>query len=345
MQLSIAHMKVKSETRLKPTLQTLPLEIKNEIFSHLLLGEKIKTLPCGRPPIAKYNWHTSILRVNKALGNEAKACLYSHNTFAIIRSDTTRLLKRIIECSLLPVVSYDPGKFKHHSLEVQLQYTDFVVPDCVQCPSSPGSDPRLVLLLQQDLRILCDQLALMQHSARSSSIFILSPPETKPTKMWSHFYPCKRYIVIEVRKNPLDPQLKAAEKKKKHEKLLKPFAVIRSHSQDVKIVGDVNQSLVDRTIQAMRPRIVWADAIAWDLHDRLRKEKARLDEILKRHPQAGASLYHAYHQLALFGGSGFLFQKPDDRTSIAEVTLPTETQAIKKSWLLGLLYELINERT
>ncbi|KAH0276070.1 hypothetical protein KCU91_g4111, partial [Aureobasidium melanogenum] len=70
----------------KLTLEALPPEIKNEIFSYLLLGAKVKYSTNGSWPGHKYRFDTTIMRVNKQLSQDAKTYLRGQNDFALISS-------------------------------------------------------------------------------------------------------------------------------------------------------------------------------------------------------------------------------------------------------------------
>jgi hypothetical protein len=45
-----------------PTLDALPTEVKNEIFSHSLLAKNVKYSTKGREPGHRYKFETSIMR-------------------------------------------------------------------------------------------------------------------------------------------------------------------------------------------------------------------------------------------------------------------------------------------
>jgi hypothetical protein len=49
------------------TLDTLPTEVKNEIFSHFLLAKNVKYSTKGKEPGYKYKFNTAIMLVNKRL--------------------------------------------------------------------------------------------------------------------------------------------------------------------------------------------------------------------------------------------------------------------------------------
>jgi hypothetical protein len=55
----------------KLTLETLPPEIKNEIFSHLLLAAKVKYSTNGLWPGHKYKFDAALMRVSKQMKMDA----------------------------------------------------------------------------------------------------------------------------------------------------------------------------------------------------------------------------------------------------------------------------------
>jgi hypothetical protein len=78
-------------TRQKPNLASMPIEIKNEISSHLLLAENVEYFKPGIIPGYAYNFHTNIMRTNKQFNKEANDYLRAHNNFALIHIKYSRL--------------------------------------------------------------------------------------------------------------------------------------------------------------------------------------------------------------------------------------------------------------
>lgn len=102
------------------------MEIKNEIFSYLLKGSNVKSEhPKVNRQEVDFAWETSILRVNKNIGEQAKAYLYSCNTFVYIEYFWTGFLEMPFNAGI-PVVAELDHKlheltFNHHSMHLYLQ--------------------------------------------------------------------------------------------------------------------------------------------------------------------------------------------------------------------------------
>lgn len=65
------------------TLETLPLELKYNIFSYLLLGKNVRDH--SNAPYQMFRFDVSLLRVNKKLGKKALEYFRSSNTFVLIK--------------------------------------------------------------------------------------------------------------------------------------------------------------------------------------------------------------------------------------------------------------------
>ena len=124
----------------------------------------------------------------------------------------------------------------------------------------------------------------------------------------------------------------------RQEKLLAPFTKLTSRAQKVCIQGHVDPDITARRAERMTPRVVWAEAAAWDLIDLVRAEKRRLDEVLiQGNSYLMERLEIAYSSLGDIVARNTLFSKWDDRAPSADRALPTDSDAIPKYWQLGLV--------
>lgn len=70
-----------------PSLEGVPPEVKNEIFSYILLGSDAPGAGHRHRKVVKRQFDISLLLVNKGLGAEAAAFLYRRNNFVLIKHE------------------------------------------------------------------------------------------------------------------------------------------------------------------------------------------------------------------------------------------------------------------
>jgi len=127
---------VKTKHDMKHTLETMPLDIKHEIFSHLLLGTSLEGASSGEPPFGRYSWQTAILRAHKRTHLESKEYLYIKNTLVTVASPDPRTLGRLINDDWPPVASRKAGTFKHRRLPVMINHSGMSWSSHEECPST-----------------------------------------------------------------------------------------------------------------------------------------------------------------------------------------------------------------
>jgi hypothetical protein len=169
--------------RAKLTLETLPPEIKNEIFSHLLLGAKVKYSTNGEWPGNKFKFHTTIMRVSKQMKEDATAYLHSQNEFALISSKFFAFA--IDRRRFLPVVATGKAArtLKSPAIEATITHVGGTV--CVCCnPQKHKEKDRVThaLFLVADLEHLMRELCLTYHMWPSNPIYIMSDVGVSPVE-------------------------------------------------------------------------------------------------------------------------------------------------------------------
>ncbi|KAH0285902.1 hypothetical protein M436DRAFT_79093 [Aureobasidium namibiae CBS 147.97] len=154
--------------RVKPALTTLPIEIKNEIFSHLLLGEKVKYFEPGTVLGYAYAFQMKIARTNKQLYKEANGYLRTHNDFALVHLKYPRLVR-----NLSPHVAVGNGaeSFKDPAIEAtveDLEPKDIYIINHRHKDFHKGGEAltQHVIFLAQDLSHFCRYLQLDIHTQK-----------------------------------------------------------------------------------------------------------------------------------------------------------------------------------
>ncbi|KAG9567352.1 hypothetical protein KCU71_g3808, partial [Aureobasidium melanogenum] len=301
------------------TLDTLPTEIKNEIFSHLLLGKNVKYSTKGKQPGHRYKFDTSIMLVNKRLNQDASVYVRSHNEFVLIH--TKWFAFEIDQGRFLPYVAVGNAakNFKCPAVEATIKHQS------TKCGCTPGSDcsvrhqrvPEKVtraLLMVEDLDVFIRHLKLVYHIWPTLPIYVHSAPGDSPVE-WSAS-PAQTHIdfVWKINK-PFYQDLTQAELRQRQIRLLDPISKLVNHGQNVKILG-AEHDLVSSTVRAMTPRLLSLDAVGWDLYHLIKAEKQYLDQIPNHQTPKQLELTHAYQYIAALG---WLFPDNNESSSTAFV--------------------------
>ncbi|KAH0276458.1 hypothetical protein KCU91_g3846, partial [Aureobasidium melanogenum] len=267
----------------KLTLETLPPEIKNEIFSHLLLGAKVKYSTNGSWPGYKYKFDTTIMRVNKQLNQDAKTYLHGQNDFALISSKFFAF--EIDRKRFLPTVATAKAarSFKGPSIEATITHVE--TPLCVCCNPQKHKDKDRAthaLFLVADLEHLIRELRLTFHMWPSKPIYVISETFVSPV------HPSPRQ------------DLTVAERRARQTRLLASLKFPTSSGKKVSVVG-VDKDTARQVTEQHMPRILSIDAVGWDLYHLLKAQKKHLDTILSQGSPSLANLIHSYTDLACAG--------------------------------------------
>lgn len=163
-----------------PTLTTLPIDVKHEIFSYLLLGKNVRYPTGGHAPGHSYTFHVSIMRANKEFYKETYDYLRSHNEFALAHFKYPRLLSGFAPYI---AVGNKVKNFREPAIEITIE-------DLEPKAQWPDPDPlferpsdrvyvQRVLFLAQDLPHFTRQMQLEIHVWPSSQIYVHPPGESR----------------------------------------------------------------------------------------------------------------------------------------------------------------------
>lgn len=139
----------------------LPQELKDEIWSYLLDGQKLQRTPPGgrqsdphrcelthkwRPA---YKFRTNILAVNKTIGGNASKFLIKRNTFVTIRYDCGAL-STCLEHLQIPLVAWkNLPNFQNHAFELNIDWRADLLE--VDNGTFYSSSPCGLLVLEKDM--------------------------------------------------------------------------------------------------------------------------------------------------------------------------------------------------
>ncbi|CAD0105820.1 unnamed protein product [Aureobasidium uvarum] len=301
------------------TLDTLPTEVKNEIFSHFLLGKNVRYSTKGKQPGYRYKFNTSLMLVNKRLNQDASVYVRSHNEFVLIHMKWFAF--EIDQGRFLPYVAVGnvAKTFKCPTVEATIKHQG------TKCGCTPGSDcsvrhqpvPEKVtraLLMTEDLDVFIRHLKLAYHIWPTLPIYVHSAPGDNLVE-WSAS-PAQTHIDLVWKINkPFRQDLTQLELHERQNRLLDPISKLVNHDQNVKILG-AEPDLVSRTVKAMTPRLLSLDAVGWDLYRLIKAEKQYLDQIPNHQTSKQLELNHAYQYIASLG---WLFPENNESPSTAFV--------------------------
>jgi hypothetical protein len=167
----------------KLTLESLPPETKNDIFSHLLLASQVKCLTNGSWPGRKYKFNTTIMRVNKQMKDDATTYLHSQNEFALISSKFFAF--NIDRRRFLPVVATGKAArtFKSPAIEATITHLGESFYVCCNPETHQGKDRAThALFLVAHLEHLMRELRLTYHMWPSKPMYIISDLGVSPVE-------------------------------------------------------------------------------------------------------------------------------------------------------------------
>lgn len=300
-------------------LDTLPTEVKNEIFSHFLLGKNVKYSTKSKAPGHRYKFDTSLMLVNKKLNHDASIYIRSHNDFVLIHAKWFAF--EIDKGRFLPYVAIGNAAktFKHPTVEATIKHQS------TSCGCTPGSDcsvrhqrvPENVtraLLMAEDLDVFIRHLKLAYHIWPTLPIYVHSAPGDGPVE-WSAS-PVQTHIDLVWKINqPFRQDLAQTELRERQVRLLDPISKLVNHGQNVKILG-AEHDLVSSTVKAMTQRLLSLNAVGWDLYDLIKAEKQYLDQFTNHQTIKQHELSNAYQYIASLG---WLFPDNNESPSTAFV--------------------------
>ncbi|KAI4731343.1 hypothetical protein E4T49_00954 [Aureobasidium sp. EXF-10728] len=284
----------------KLTLETLPPEIKDEIFSHLLLGAKVKYSTNGAWPGFKYKFHTTIMRVSKQMKRHATVYLHSQNEFALISSKFFAF--EIDRRRYLPTVATGKAArtFKNPAVEATITHAGPSLCACCTNGTHRARDRAThALFLLADLEHLMRELRLTYHMWPSKPIYIISGPRDSPVEHVPVNVDTQIKLVWKV--HPAHRQdLNVEERRARQTRLLAPLDFPTGSGKKVSVLG-VDKDIARRVTDHHMPRILSVDAVGWDLYNLLKSQKKHLDQTLSHGTLTLPDLVHSYTDLACVG--------------------------------------------
>lgn len=287
--------------RAKLTLETLPPEIKNEIFSHLLFAANVKYSTNGSWPGNKYKFSTTIMRVCKQMNQDATAYLHSQNEFALVSSKffTFAIDRR----RFLPAVATGKAArtFKSPAIEATITHVGDTFCACCNPEKHKDKDRAThALLLVADLEHLTRELRLTYHMWPSEPIYIMSEYNATPVGHIPVNVDTQITVVWKV--NPPHRQdLTVAERRARQIRLLNPLDFPTGCGKKISVVG-VDKDIARKVTEQDMPRILSVDAVGRDLYNLLKAQKIHFDTLLSKEDSPCLhSLIHSYTDLACAG--------------------------------------------
>jgi hypothetical protein len=283
--------------RATPTLATLPVDIKHEIFSYLLLGKNVKYFKPGTVPGYAYDFQTNIARTNKRLYKEANEYLRAHNNFALVHLKYPRLIHDF--CPHV-AVGKKAMAFKNPAIEATVEdlnpkaiHPDY---DLKFCVGSAKARAERILFLAQDLPHFCRHFQLEIHVWPSSQIYVHAERVSNPVEYSPMIVKTHRKVVWKVNAGHRS-DLTLDERRTRQQSLISSISRVVGHDLAVRFLG-VEQDIAAEAIASMTPRIVSVDAVGWNLLECMQSQKRHLDESLIRGPQGSKELRRAYIMVA-----------------------------------------------
>jgi hypothetical protein len=283
--------------RAKLTLATLPVDIKHEIFSYLLLGKNVKYFKPGTVPGYAYAFQTNIARTSKQLYKETDAYLRAHNNFALVHLKSPRLIHDFCphvavgikaRSFINPVI-----EATMEDLEPKAHYPDYEMDFCM---GPAKARTKRILFLAQDLTHFCRHLQLDIHVWPSSQIYVHPDRTSSPVQYSPIIVKNERKIIWKVNASHRS-DLTLQERRARQQSLISSISAVVGHGLAVRFLG-VEEDIAARAITYMTPRIVSVDAAGWNLLENMQSQKRQLDESLIRGPQGSKELLRAYVMVA-----------------------------------------------
>ncbi|KAH0291789.1 hypothetical protein M436DRAFT_62890 [Aureobasidium namibiae CBS 147.97] len=251
--------------RVKLTLETLPPEIKNEIFSHFLLAAKV---------------------------NQNEFALISSKFFAF-EIDRRRFLPTVATAKAART-------FRNPAIEATITHVGETLCVCCNPQKHKGKDRAThALFLVADLEHLMRELRLTYHMWPSKPIYIMSESDVTPVEHVPVNVDTQIKVVWKV--NPSHRQdFTVTERRARQVRLLDPLNFSTGCGKRISVVG-VDKDIVHKVVGQETPRVLSINAVGWDLYNLLKAQKRYLDTILSQDSARLLDLIHSYTDLACAG--------------------------------------------
>lgn len=224
------------------------------------------------------------MRVNRQLGSEAKTYLYTHNTFIVLTHHHRGFVPNYMDgIHVVSQVRAAVASFRNHAMSLHFEWPGTWY-EGGRTPTLPiESDVALILL--EALPEICLRLRTFYHVHPGVQMVIFSNSPSHGLRWRSSEGFTGTRTLIQLRRTPYTPrQEEDAQRHQQHQRRLLHEFVHSSHglisgAQRVTITGDISTSTSAAYEEIMTPRIVWAEAVGYDLVDLIETMKARYDKI------------------------------------------------------------------
>lgn len=339
-------------TYTKSKLATLPLEIKHEIFSHLLLGFNIKTANTSRQSTV-YRWQKGILTTNHELGAEAKDYMLNQNRFIIITLPQRPLFAQMMEFSRIPIVTKDWGVLQRFAAET-MRVTVLAYDPWEWRRSSLAQNvhvhQRKYLILAEELPVLEHHLRLWFQTLPQDHVY-LTPLEDDMNAGQSGVTPL---VLREIEIVSLDIEfpfpmsvrndLTVAERIPIQRRFLGFFDGLVSGRQSLRVFGQSRVPLELEYANGMSRRSIWGPAVGWRLLESINTIKVQYESLLanSNHDDKWPVLEDYCNLLFVFLDNNLLrgLAKGNDPNPLALRML--ETAPSTERWLGPVLVEIFD---
>lgn len=336
----------------QPSLATLPVRVRNEIFSYILLARNVKHSNKGRPPGYKYNFDTAIMRANKQLYQDADRYLRANNEFALIHIKFFHF-----HIGLIPYVATEKEarSFSNPTIEATFQHTDSKCLCPLPCTTEQHrkkSKLVRILLLVDDLCHFTRQLQLAYHVWPCKPIYVFWSRNPHPVEYSVAKVDVQVSVIWKVNSDQ-EVNLGDAERIARQKRLVAPMAAVVNGGQKVTLCG-ADKDIVTRAVRRMTPRILSLDAVRWDLLEHMQHQKQYLDKLVSKGFQDASFLIDAYLSTSQLGRDSTMWSmfraehntafilstvwNKGQATPVALGTIKDKNRAnpLTESWLYGI---------
>ncbi|KAF1349053.1 hypothetical protein BDV97DRAFT_370265 [Delphinella strobiligena] len=290
------------------TLLTLPVELQQKILRNLLSGYPTLTSPI------KHTLHPEILRVNKHLSSVGKQILYNENDWILVEN-ATPFLRNQLKLLLVPIASsHHLTRFNEHRLSIRFEGELFTPPydgcfdqsGCLIRPRthlasracnlfprgyrdkhSPGRGN--VLLHGGNMQLLVRAISTLSHCFTSGNRVLIVETKRGKRPLNGEFIMLDKSApppttMVHVQRNSYDKwyqreSFKIEQWNKKVKALLEALKGA-SGVRQTSISGDVDHDFAQEVKSAMNSKVVFREAMGWNLIDLLRDYKKDLDDMV-----------------------------------------------------------------
>lgn len=343
-------------TYTKSKLDTLPLEIKRELFSHLLLGTNLKmtsTSPTHAPPQSTvYRWQKGILTVNHRLGAEAKDYMLNQNRFILLSLPQRPLFAEMMELSRIPIMKKNFGALRRFAAET-MRVTVTVYDPLVLSDSSFAQNvhfqQRKYLILAEEFHALEHHLQLCVQTIPQDHVY-LTPLERVMDAGQFQVAPLTLTESEIARLNIEFPahvgvrnDLTVAERIPIQKTLLGPLSGLVSGRQNLHIYGESHAPLESGYINGLSRKSIWGPAVGWRMLESIDKIKVQYESLLGNPNYTKWPVLEDYCSLVgVFFDNNLLREvaEGDDNTPFALRMLDTAPSTTR--WLGPVLVEIFD---